>query len=229
MNYTLEMELPHSAWFVDPSTPRPSQPTPATQDPKTLIAHALAGDKNACNQLIMSTQGFAYHMAYRVLQCQHSAADAVQEAFIKAFRALPTYKGGNFRSWFLRILMNTCYDLLRVQKRRAATSLDDLPIEPEEGRQWTDPLEQPEAYVERMELRHWLERGIDALPLDQRIVVVLFDVEGYSYQEIGEITGAPIGTVKSRLSRGRTQLRNFLLRHKAFSSKSNQTTKQTRH
>lgn len=216
MACALCVELPPNGWFVKGTSSQSSQPAPLPQEPQSLIARAQAGDRNAFNQLVLSTQSMAYNTAYRVLQDEEAAADAVQEAFIKAYRALGSYRGGSFKSWFLRILMNTCYDLLRMKKRRATSSLDALAVEAEELDQLTDALEQPEAYAERMELRHWIERGIATLPVDQRSALVLSDIEGYSYQEIVDITGAPLGTVKSRINRGRLRLRDYLLRHRVL-------------
>lgn len=216
MACALCVELPPNGWLIQETPPNPCQPPPAPQEPQSLVARAQAGDRQAFNQLVLSTQGVAYNTAYRVLQDEEAAADVVQEAFIKAYRALGSYRGGSFKSWFLRILMNTCYDLLRVQKRQATSSLDALVVESEELNQWADAMERPEEYAERMELRHWIERGIATLPVDQRAALVLSDVEGYSYQEIVEITGVPLGTVKSRINRGRLRLRDYLLRHRVL-------------
>ena len=216
MACALCVELPANGWSSQEAPPKPSQPPPASPELQSLIVRAQAGDRHAFNQLVLSTQGVAYNTAYRVLQDEDAAADVVQEAFIKAYRALGNYRGGSFKSWFLRILMNTCYDLLRVQKRQATSSLDALAVESEEINQLADAMEQPEEYAERMELRHWIERGMATLPVDQRAALVLSDVEGYSYQEIVEITGVTLGTVKSRINRGRLRLRDYLLRHRVL-------------
>ncbi len=178
---------------------------------QSIIARAVEGDVQAFNQLVIKYQNLGYSVAYRVLQDESAAADAVQESFIKAFRALPTFQGGSFKSWLTRIVINTCYDVLRVQQRRATDSLDDLPVEHEFIPQLVDHAEGPEAYAERMELNQWIERGIQTLPVDQRTVLALCDIHGYAYEEIAEITGLPMGTVKSRISRARTRLRDFLL------------------
>jgi RNA polymerase sigma-70 factor (ECF subfamily) len=217
MSCALSIELPANCRLVNETAFDQNLAAPTPQAAKTIVARAQAGDLNAFGQLVVETQGVAYHMAYRMLQSEAAAADAVQDSFIKALRALATYRGGSFKSWFLRILLNTCYDMLRVQKRQATTSFDELPVETDDARQLTDPLEQPEEYAERMELRHWIERGIATLPVDQRLTLVLSDVEGYAYHEVSEFTGVPIGTVKSRLSRGRIRLRDFLLCHKVLS------------
>ncbi len=216
MEHTLSLESPQTAWHWGRATSSANQPAPAHEDTNTLIAHAQAGNVKAFNQLVMAVQDLAYYMAYRLLQCPETAADAVQESLIKAHRALPLYQGGNFKRWFLRILTNTCYDVLRLQKRRAATSFDELLIEQADDAQLIDPVEQPAAYIERMELRQWLQQGLQALPVEQRVVVVLYDVEGYSYNEISVMIAIPMGTVNSRLNRGRIQLRDFLLHNKVL-------------
>lgn len=227
MEHTLSLESPQTAWPWARATSSANQPAPAHEDTNTLIAHAQAGNVKAFNQLVMAVQDLAYHMAYRLLQCPETAADAVQESLIKAHRALPLYQGGNFKRWFLRILTNTCYDVLRLQKRRAATSFDELLIEQADDAQLIDPVEQPAAYIERMELRHWLEQGLQALPMEQRVVIVLYDVEGYSYNEISTMLAIPMGTVKSRLNRGRVQLRDFLLRNHVLGASPHSASTQT--
>jgi RNA polymerase sigma-70 factor (ECF subfamily) len=180
-------------------------------DEQVAIEQALAGDLNAFNRLVVKYQRLAYSVAYRLMQTEDAAADAVQDSFIKAFRALPTFKGGAFKSWLLRIVVNTCYDMLRVQKRYSTESIGDEPDEGEAVTYLVDHGESPQEYVERMELNQLIELGIRALPADQRLVLTLCDVHGYTYEEIAEITGYPMGTVKSRISRARTKLRDFLL------------------
>ncbi|MCE7985025.1 MAG: RNA polymerase sigma factor [Caldilinea sp. CFX5] len=216
MDYPLYVEAAPRGWLAG-DAPSDAQPSPLyPQDPQTLIAWALGGDRSAFNQLIATLQGVAQQIAYRILRNEEAAADAVQDALLKTFHALATFRGGSFKSWFLRIVVNTCYDVVRKRAREVTTSLDALPVEPETGSQLVAPLEPPERYAERMELQRWLHRGLATLPADQRQVVILFDVEGYSYNEIVAMTGAPMGTVKSRLSRGRVRLRDYLVRHKVL-------------
>jgi len=179
-------------------------------DEETLIQCSLQGDKNAFNQLILHYQGLAYSVAYRTLRDTETAADAVQDSFLKAYRALNTFEGGNFKAWLLRIVTNTCYDLLRSQQRRPTDSLDDLPVEHEYIPHLVDATESPTQYAERMELNQVIEAGIEMLPPEQRVTLVLCDIHGCSYEEIAEITGTAMGTVKSRLSRGRARLRDYL-------------------
>ncbi len=178
---------------------------------QAIIARATAGETQAFNLLVEKYEAMAYSVAYRMLRDQDAAADVVQDSFIKAFRALAGFQGGNFRSWLMRIVANTCYDVLRVQQRRATDSLDDLPVDHDHITALVDRAESPESYAERMELNHFLEIGIQALPPEQRLVLVLCDIQGYTYEEIAEIAELPMGTVKSRISRARLRLRDYLL------------------
>ncbi|MFN8459571.1 MAG: sigma-70 family RNA polymerase sigma factor [Anaerolineae bacterium] len=181
-------------------------------DEVRIIKEAQKGSISAFNQLVMAHQGTAYNVAYRVIGNVDAAADACQEAFIKAYQAINQYRGGSFKSWLLRIVTNACYDQLRYKSRRPAASLEDLTEETEDHNETLiDDAEKPEEYLLRGELGHMLQLGINHLPEDQRVILVLSDVQGFSYQEISEIVGQPLGTIKSRLSRGRQRLRNFLL------------------
>lgn len=181
-------------------------------DQQTAILRTLQGETKAFNHLVLAYQNLAYNVALRMLQNENAAADAVQESFIKAYRALPSFHGGSFKSWLTRIVVNTCYDVLRVQQQRAIDSLDALPAGHESIPALVDRTEAPEVYAERMELNHWIEQGLRALPAAQRTVLALCDIHGYTYEEIAEVTGLPMGTVKSRIKRGRTRLRDYLLR-----------------
>ncbi len=178
-----------------------------------LIQQSLRGELGAFNQLVVQHQGLAFSVALRMLRDTASAEDAVQESFIKAFRALESFRGGSFKSWLLRIVSNTCYDVLRSRKRYATDSLDDLPVEQEYASQLVDAAADPAFHAERMELGGAIERAMQQLPPDQRLVVILCDIHGYSYEEIAETTEQPLGTVKSRISRGRVKLRSLLQQH----------------
>lgn len=181
-------------------------------DEKALIDAARRGDVGSFNQLVLSYQSMAYNLAYRILSDRDAAADATQDAFLSAFKAMGKFRGGSFKAWLLRIVTNACYDQLRLKQRRPATSLDALLVlEPAPVQSLTDPGESPEEYAVRQELRGAIQVGIGILPPEQRIALVLSDVQGLSYQEIAEVTGASLGTVKSRLSRARSKLRDFLL------------------
>lgn len=184
-------------------------------DESRIISQAQNGSLSAFNQLVMAYQGTAYNVAYRVIGNQDAAADACQDAFLKAYKAIKQYQGGSFKSWLLRIVTNTCYDQLRYKSRRPATSLEDLAENPDDhSLKLVSRAETPEEHTLRGELGDLLQVGINQLPPDQRLVLILSDVQGLSYQEIAEIIDQPLGTVKSRLSRGRRRLRDFLLQQK---------------
>jgi RNA polymerase sigma factor (sigma-70 family) len=180
-------------------------------DELALIASAQKGDLRAFNQLVVLYQSMAYNVAYRILSDPDAAADATQDAFFSAYKAIKKFRGGSFKAWLLRIVTNACYDQLRIKKRRPTSSLDDLPVEAEHSHFLRDESEAPDELLERQELGHLLHSGISALPLEQRAVLVLSDVQGLSYQEVAGIMDLSLGTVKSRLSRGRARLRDFLL------------------
>lgn len=180
-------------------------------DETALIAAALTGDLGAFNALVLRFQDSVYALAYRIMGDSSSAADMAQEVFITAYRKLNTHRGGSFKSWLLRITANTCYDDLRRQKRRPAASLEELPdAESGDGPALPDPAPSPEQATQQRELHLAIQNCISSLGADQRIVLVMSDVEGYSYQEIAEVTGVPQGTVKSRLSRARLGMRRCL-------------------
>lgn len=182
-------------------------------DERACIASAQKGDISAFNQLVRTYQGLVYHTAYRVLGESESASDASQDAFISAFKHLKEFRGGSFKAWLLRIVTNACYDQLRAKQRKPTASLDVLLTDPDKPAPGLEQSsgESPQEHAERSELGAFLNKAIQSLPIDQRIAVVLSDIDGFSYEEIAEATGTNIGTVKSRLSRARAQIREVLL------------------
>jgi len=183
-------------------------------DERALVAAARQGDVEAFNQLILIYQGMVYNLAYRILGDPDAAADATQEAFLSAFRAIRKFRGGSFKAWLLRIVTNACYDQLRLKQRRPTTSLEALLATGSAPSPPTGMEETPEEHALRQELARVIQAGIQTLPPEQRITLVLSDVQGLSYREIAEVTRTSLGTVKSRLSRARAKLRDFLLEHK---------------
>lgn len=183
-------------------------------DESTLIQQAQQGDIHAFNDLVLAYQNRVYTVAYRIMGDEPSAADAAQDAFIAAYRKIETYRGGNFKSWLLRIVTNTCYDELRRRKRRPTEGFDDLVSDDalDPPPQLISNAENPEAYTQRMELSSGIEDCIRGLPDAHRMLVVLRDVEDLDYGEIAATTGLQLGTVKSRLSRARARLRDCLQR-----------------
>ena len=183
-----------------------------------LLRAAKQGDVHAFNQLVIAYQQQVYNVAYRLLGDADAAADATQETFLKAFERLHQHRGGSFRSWLLRIVTNTCYDMLRKRQRHPTRSLEGGLGDGEE----TDMdrlahLQSEEASPEEMALRaevyRVVEEGLQHLSPEHRTIIVLSDVEGLSYEEIAEVLNIPIGTVKSRLSRARARLRDYLRAH----------------
>ncbi len=185
---------------------------PHSIDDQALAAVAQRGDLDAFNQLVIHYQTLAYHIAYRIVGDADAAADATQDAFLRAFKAIGQYRGGSFKAWLLRIVTNTCYDQLRAKKRRPTASLEALLVtDPAPGSLSVDRAESPQVYAERQELSQAIQSGINSLPPDQRIALTLCDVAGMNYQEIAEVTRVSLGTVKSRISRARGKLRDYLL------------------
>jgi RNA polymerase sigma-70 factor (ECF subfamily) len=182
-------------------------------DESGLIKDALKGDLDAFNRLVLAYQDMLYYQAYRMMGEAQAAEDVTQEAFISAFKKLRQYRGGSFKSWLLRIVTNACYDELRRRKRRPTSPLEplnDYEEEIESPRWMTDPSESPEEAAERADLNRALQNCLDELPPDFRAVVVLVDVQGLDYSETAEAIGTPLGTIKSRLARARSRLRECL-------------------
>ncbi len=179
-----------------------------------LVQRAQGGDVDAFNRLVGRYQRLAYNVAYRLTGDPDMAADATQEAFLAAYRALHTFGGGSFRAWLLRIVTNKCYDALRRRQRRPTTSLEALLADSRNPAAFRHEAPAgPDEAVERLELAEVLQAAIMELPEPQRTTLILADVHGFSYAEIAEITGVELGTVKSRLNRARRKLRDILRRH----------------
>ena len=178
-----------------------------------LISRSRAGDVEAFNLLVERYQRSAYNLALRMLGNTEAAEDATQDAFLSAYRAIGKFRGGSFKAWILRITANSCHDKMRVSRRARVTSLDTL-LEVSGELPLGDDAESPEDYVLRRELGRFLSEGLVYLPEDQRLAVILCDIQGLSYEEICQVTGSSLGTVKSRLNRGRARLRDFLLQRR---------------
>ena len=188
----------------------------ANEEEAHYLEAARRGDLPAFNWLVLRYQTRVYNLCYRMLSDPDEAADATQETFLSAYNAMRRFQGGQFRSWLLRIATNGCLDVLRSRKRRPAQSLDSpaagvgeelaepLPITD------FDPSIDPEAQAMRAETVAAIQQGLAALPDDQRIALVLVDVQGLSYEEAAAITGANLGTMKSRINRARARMRDYL-------------------
>jgi RNA polymerase sigma-70 factor (ECF subfamily) len=176
-----------------------------------LIAGARAGELAAFNALVELYQAQVYNLAYRMLSQREAAEDATQETFLSVFQHIVQFRGDNFRAWLLRIASRACIDQVRRAGRRPAISWDAASADPVQDVEPPDPGEGPEGATLRLELRTTLQRALSTLPPEQRIAVVLCDVQGLSYQEIADAMGTNIGTVRSRLARGRAHLRDRLV------------------
>ena len=178
---------------------------------------ARRGEIAAFNVLVETFQRQVFNVCYRTLGNTEDAADATQDALISAFRSIKTFNGpaAGLRSWLLRIAVNTCYDQLRRRQRRPADSLDalgavgvaDAEHEISAGERVADQKPSPEQHTLTAETARAIQQAIDRLPPEQRMTVVLCDVQGLSYGEAAGVMSIELGTVKSRLSRARAQLR----------------------
>jgi RNA polymerase sigma-70 factor (ECF subfamily) len=175
-----------------------------------LIAAAQQGDLNAFNDLVTRHERAVYSVCFRLLRDSAAAEDAAQDTFIRAWGAVDSFRGGMVRPWLLRIATNRAYDILRSKNRRPTWSLDAELFESEP--EWTTQgqSEAPDTFATRSELAQFLETALGQLPDDQRVAIVLSDVQGYGYDDIANMTGVAVGTVKSRISRGRSALRTLL-------------------
>jgi RNA polymerase sigma-70 factor (ECF subfamily) len=180
-----------------------------SDDDRRLIAECLGGRREAFGDLVSRYQARLYNAAIRLVDQQEDAADVVQDAFLNAYQSLHTFKGdAEFFTWLYRIAFNTAISLKR--KKRAAVSLDavgpDGGIEPEDQSEYI----KPGAAIERTEEERQLQEALDRLSSEHREVLVLKDIEGMKYEDIAEILGVPIGTIRSRLHRARLELRDLL-------------------
>lgn len=179
-------------------------------DEQKLIELARHGDQDAFGALMTRYEKQVYHQALRLLANSEDAADVTQEVFFKVWRSLPSFQGESALStWLYRLTDNAAIDLLRREKkRRGNTSLDD------DAAKWdstlADPGATPEQALERLELRQAVADGLSRLSVEHRQVLVLREINGLSYEEVGAVLGLSAGTVKSRIARARTALAKLL-------------------
>ena len=196
---------------------QPSQPTPTpvfrhneeyhARD-RALVTASLGGNLDAFNRLVELYQDMLYGICVRVVGDRDTAGDAVQEAFFSAYRNLAHFRGDSFRSWLTRIATNAATDILRSRKRKPADPFPEW--EDDSWQPPTDESESPERISIQRQRSRVIAQAMTEITDDQRAAIVLFDVEGYDYQEIAEMTGVSLGTVKSRIHRGRLALRDLL-------------------
>ena len=179
------------------------------------IAAAREGDQGAFEELVLLYEKRVLALTQRMCGNPEDAAEAAQEAFLAAWQGLKNFRGdSSFSTWLYRLSSNACVDLLRREGRRqAAVSLDgeDLNLDS------PSPIPSPQEEAERRELREQIEAGLRALPPEYREVLVLREMQQLRYDEIAHVLELDVGTVKSRISRGRKRLRSFLLEQGNFS------------
>lgn len=178
-------------------------------DEKKLISLAQKGDQSAFEQLLDRYQKPVYHQALRLLNNPEDAADVTQEVFLKVWRNLPSFRGeSGFSTWLYRLTDNAAIDLLRREKkRRGDSSLDD---EENTSVLPADPAPTPQQAIEKQELHQAVADGLAQLSEEHRRILVMREINGLSYEEIGNILGLTTGTVKSRLARARISLAKIL-------------------
>jgi len=176
-----------------------------------LVARSIAGDTDSFNQLILRWERPIYALAYRQTGREEDARDIVQDAFLRAFRALPGFKGeAKFSSWLYRITLNLCRDFLRRTRRApflpAPEGMDVTELAPAGAAR----EETVEDVVSRKDLSRHVARAMGRLPEEQRSAILLKEYHGLTFQEIAELQGVPLSTVKTRLYQGLTVLRREL-------------------
>lgn len=176
-----------------------------------LLARARDGDLASFNVLVERYERAVYNLCYRLLGRREPAEDATQEAFLSAFKGVHAYAGGSARSWLLRIAANECKDELRRRVRKdRADSLDVMFDSEDHPVEVPDPIETVEMFVLQQEEAETIQRLLLTLTFEQREAIVLVDLYDYRYEEVATMTGASVGTVKSRIHRGREKLRQAI-------------------
>lgn len=178
-----------------------------------IVRKVLGGDANAFETLVLEYEKNVYNIALRMTGNSEDAADMTQEAFIKAYNSLQSFRGDSkFSVWLYRIVSNVCLDFLRSKNRRPTVSLS---VEDDDGEDAqldvADESQSPELLLDRKLTRDSVRRGLDSLPPDYRQILLLREIQGLSYDEIAQALSLEIGTVKSRIFRARKRLCTFLI------------------
>jgi len=190
--------------------PGPTGVTATTDE--DLVARAMAGDLDSFNQLVRRWERPIHALAFRVLGRDEDARDVAQEAFLRAYRSLPGFRGqAKFSSWLYRITLNLCRDWIRRQRRspivESPEGVDVVALAAEQG-----PVESVEDLVSRNDMGRAVARAMRKLTEDQRTAIVLKEYQGLTFQEIADLQGVPLSTVKTRLYQGLVVLRRELER-----------------
>ena len=187
--------------------------TSTTLDDEELVAKSIGGDADSFNELILRWERPIYALAYRTIGREEDARDVCQKTFLRAFRALPGFRGqAKFSSWLYRIALNLCRDWMR-RERRTPTVQPPEDVDLMEMAAAAEPSESIEDLVARKDLSRLVERAMALLPEEQRTAIVLKEYHGLTFQEIADLAGCPLSTVKTRLYQGLTVLRRELAKN----------------
>jgi RNA polymerase sigma-70 factor (ECF subfamily) len=178
-------------------------------DDELLIKRAQQGESEALEELIFACEKMVYNISYRFMGNEADAYDMAQESLIKIYRGISTFKGeASLSSWIYRLTVNACMDGLRKRKN----TLVSLEYSMESGVPFEDSSKTPEEQVLSLEISEDVQKAINCLTEVYKAVIVMRDIDGYSYEEISQILNISVGTVKSRINRGREKLREMLIR-----------------
>ncbi len=181
-----------------------------TSTDEELVARAMRGDADSFNQLILRWERPIYALAYRTIGREEDARDVCQETFLRAFRALPGFRGqAKFSSWLYRIALNLCRDWIRRERRAPVFQAPDG-VDLIELAAAAEPSESIEDLVARKDMTELVERAMTMLPEEQRTAIVLKEYHGLTFQEIADLQACPLSTVKTRVYQGLTVLRREL-------------------
>ena len=178
-----------------------------------IIRSVLDGDVNAFEKLVLENQRQVYNLALKMTGSEEDAFDISQDAFLRAYSSLDKFRGDSkFSVWLYRLTSNICIDFLRSRRRKGSASLTYLNDEDEEQDfEIPDARFSPETVFEQQQLRRSVSEALDALPTDYREILVLREINGLSYEEIAEVLGVELGTVKSRIFRARKKMCAILM------------------
>jgi len=185
---------------------------------KEVIEGCKAGDRKAFEKIVLFYQKRVFNYAYRMLGNMEEAKELAQEVFVSVFESIRELREEvKFDAWLKQIILNHCRNRWKYLKRRHYFNTDSMddPIETEEGevaKSFIDPSDKPDILYEKKRVQEWIQKGLLELKEDQRELVVLRDLQGLSYEEMGNLLGLPEGTVKSKLHRARMELKNILER-----------------
>ncbi|SFH31662.1 RNA polymerase, sigma-24 subunit, RpoE [Desulfotomaculum arcticum] len=180
---------------------------------ETLVQKSKKGDLNAFNELVLRYEGKVFSIAYRFMGNHADASDLAQETFIRLYQSLASFRGdSSFSTWLYRITANACRDELRKHQRRRSISMDEMIAASPANVPVADNAYSPEDAVQRNEVQRQVQECLNELSDDHRLILVMREIQGFSYDEIAEVLQCSLGTVKSRISRARNALKERLKR-----------------